>query len=98
MLCLEIPGCVQHKLMYGAAQRRDRSHYSVGFSGLVRGIAYPLAHCRFRRSSRPMGKVPTRADYALPTEAYPQGRIITLHHSSIKANEYIVLDTSNTSW
>ena len=27
MLCLEIPGCVQHKIMYGVALWRDRSHY-----------------------------------------------------------------------
>ena len=27
MLCLEIPGCVQHKVMYGVALWRDRSHY-----------------------------------------------------------------------
>ena len=26
-LCLEIPGCVQHKVMYGVALWRDRSHY-----------------------------------------------------------------------
>ena len=81
MLCLEIPGCVQHKLMNMVLRKGDRLHYSVGFHGLVRGVAYPLAHCRFRRSSRPMGKVPTRADYALQTEACPQGRPHTIEVS-----------------
>ena len=47
---------------YGVAQRKgDWSHHSVGFSGLLRGPNYPLAHCQFRRS----------ADRALPTETYP---------------------------
>ena len=29
MLCLEIPGCVQHKLMYGVVLREDLTHHNV---------------------------------------------------------------------
>ena len=37
-------------------RKGDRLHYTVGFHGLVRGVAYPLAHCRFRRLGRHYGK------------------------------------------
>ena len=29
MLCLEIPGCVQHKLMYGVVLRKDLTHHNA---------------------------------------------------------------------
>ena len=29
MLCLEILGCVQHKLMYGVVLREDLAHHNV---------------------------------------------------------------------
>ena len=29
MLCLEILGCVQHKLMYGVVLREDLTHHNV---------------------------------------------------------------------
>ena len=60
-------------------RKGDRLHYSVGFHGLFRGVDYRLLTAGFV-GRRPMGKVPT-ADYALPTEAYPQGRPYTIEVS-----------------
>ena len=61
-------------------RRGDLLYYSVGFHGLIRGVDYRLLTAGFV-GRRPMEKVPTRADYALPTEAYPQGRPYTIEVS-----------------
>ena len=97
MLCLEIPGCVQHKVMYGVALWRDRSHYMDH-----RIVLITMWKCWLPGAShsqelgRHIGHSVTAVATAQSLFHWPSynniihseqnhTRNITLHHSSIKA-------------
>ena len=107
MLCLEILGCVQHKVMYGVALWRDRSHYMDHRVVLItmwkcwlpgashsQELGRHIGHsvtCD-RCGNRPVPVSLAQLQQHIIHSEQNHTRNITLHHSSIKANRCIVLD------